>query len=218
MLYNQLFTFVRPFFLSRWWNALSQNDILEQYINISIQDIWEFHDWTFKIEFEDLTVSSDNAWQLKWTTKFPIDRVIEIRDQYNNLLNVTSGRIVRHNTITDQPVTYDRTNNWWVVDEYDCNVWDNFIITDNTITKLYVKYYKQYTWIEFNKNWTDPLPFPNKFIPPLINKVYDLWSPLVYFEDDNVVPRYQVALRQLNQLKATDWATADTYFMPAKWI
>lgn len=215
MLYNQLFTFVRPFFVSRWGASLSNNDILEQYINISIQDMWDFHDWTFKIESEDL-VSEANWDFLKWTTRSPIDRVIEIRDEYNNQLNPTTWRIINSTIATDQPVTLDIVPTGNIVDDYDCKVWDNFIITKTNVKKIYVKYYKAYNWIEFNKNGTDPLPFPNKFIPPLINKIYDLWSPLMYFEDDNVVPRYQIAVRQLNELKNSDWISADVYYMPDK--
>jgi hypothetical protein len=45
---------------------------------------------------------------------------------------------------------------------------------------------------------------PNKFLPALLNKIYDLASPISYFEDDNVVPRYQIAVRQLNELKQFD--------------
>jgi hypothetical protein len=48
------------------------------------------------------------------------------------------------------------------------------------------------------------MQIPNKFIPALLNKIYDLASPLSYFEDDSVVPRYQIALRQLTELKAND--------------
>jgi len=199
MLYNQLFTMVRPFFISRWGWALSNNDMLEQYINVSIQDIYSFHDWIFKIKEEDL-VSEENWDYLKWNLTTPIDRPIEIWDQNWTQLHATTWSI------------------WEQDKDANVKIWHDFLLTraDVDITAINIRYYTQYEWIEFNANWTDPLPFPNKFVPALINKIYDLASPISYFEDDNVVPRYQIAVRQLNELKQYDSISADTYFMPDK--
>ena len=156
-----------------------------------------FYDWIFKIKEEDLT-STVNWDYLKWDLKYNIDRPIDIWDQNWNRLYPTTSSL-------------DSWEEW-----ADVKIWENFIITKSDVTAINIKYYSAYKWIEFNKNWTDPLPCPNKFIPALINKIYDLASPISYFEDDNVVPRYQIAVRQLNELKNNDWVSADVYFMPDK--
>lgn len=214
MINNQLFTFIRPFFISRWGWATSNNDILEQHINIATQDLWDFTRWNFTIANEVLT--SEVSWDyLKWNTSFPIDSIIDIEDENWKPLNMTTWRIT--NTWYTPPVTLDaeaRMDD----DGTDCQQWHDFILSRNDITKIYVRYYKQYNWIEFKKDWASEMQIPNKFIPALLNKIYDLASPLSYFEDDSVVPRYQIALRQLTELKANDWSTADTYFMPSKWF
>jgi len=214
MINNQLFTFIRPFFISRWDWVSSNNDILEQHINVASQDLWDAHKWSFKIITEELT--SEVNWNyLKWKTSFPIDIIISIEDENWKSLNMTTWRI---------------TNTWYTLfttldsnavndeDWTDCRLWDDFILSRNDISKIYISYYRQYKWIEFNKDWWEVMQFPNKFIPCLINKIYDLASPLSYFEDDSTVPRYQIALRQIGTLKESDWIVSDNYFLPSKWF
>lgn len=193
MLYNQLFTMIKPFFISRWGWALSNTDMLESYVNISIQDVWNFYDWTFKIKQEVLT-TPEASWEfLKWKLSSPIDRTIDLYDEHWNSLQPTSWRLDNDN---------------------ECKIWYDFILTTTDIESIDVRYYSSFEFIEYNTNWTDTLPMPNKFLPALLNKIYDLASPISYFEDDNVVPRYQIAVRQLNELKQFDWVSADVYLSP----
>lgn len=196
MINNQLYSLVRPFFVTRGWWTLSNNEMLDQYINVWGQDVWNYYDWSFKIKTEDLT-SVANWDYLKWETTYNIDNIIDIFDEYWN-------QII--------PMT------WKISDDKQCNVWENFILTTTEITEITIRYNRSYKWITLANDGTDSLQFPDKFVPALMNKIYDYASPLSYFEDDGAVPRYQMAVRQLDELKRTDWVSADIYFTPDNWI
>lgn len=192
MIYNHLWNMIRPFFVSRAEWALTTPEMMDNYINLAIQDIWNYYSWAFKIKAEDLT--SEANWDyLKWTTTYPIESIIEIYDEYDNQIT---------------PVTKK------IFDDKECNVWENFIITTSEVTEINIRYYRAYDWRNLSEHGAESLPFPNKFIPPLLNKIYDLASPLSYFEDDNAIPRYQIAVRQLDELKRNDWVSSDVYFTP----
>jgi hypothetical protein len=197
MINNQVYSFIRPFFVSRWGWALSTTEMLESYINISCQDVWNYYQWSFKIKTETIETSSVNWEYLKWETTYPIESIIDIYDDEWNQIIPMSGKVKNYT---------------------ECNVWDNFILTTTDIKSIEIRYYKQYEWISLANDGTKALQFPNRFVPPIVNKIYDLASPLSYFEDDNVVPRYQIAVRQLDELKKADWISADIYFSPDKSI
>lgn len=196
MINNELYSLIRPFFVTRGWWTLSNNEMLDQYINIASQDVWNYYDWSFKIKTEDLT-SVENWDYLKWETTYNIDTIVDIEDEYGNKITPMTKKISADN---------------------ECNVWENFILTTTEVKEINIRYMKSYEWIKLAVNWTDSLQFPNKFVPALMNKIFDYASPLSYFEDDNAVPRYQIAVRQLDELKRLDWVSADIYFSPDNWI
>ena len=216
MNYNQLFSLVRPYFVARTWNTLSTNDSIESYVNMTIQELYNFHDWVFKNRYEEVTTYEElpNGHR-KFTLTYPIDRPISIYDQNDYVLNPTSGRIAlsTYGALPQTTVDQIQSN---IVDNTDCNVGTDFIVTHGEVDSIKIEYISAYVWIEQSKNGVDVLPFPTKFVPPIFNRIIDLASPLAIFEDDNTVPRYQVWLSQLKDLKQVDWVSADSYFMPDK--
>lgn len=188
--------------MSRGWWELTNHTTLDSVVNIAIQDIYSRNDWVFKNTYETIETPLPHIDGYKmWKTKHNIDRPIEIRDEYGNPLSPT-WRLPKENK-TD-----------W--EDGDCSIWLNFVITKDDVTKLEIDYIKDYSWITYSDQKNKELPIPNKFIPPLINMIYDVSSPMSYFEDDEIVPRYQIAQRQLNSLAEKDALTADTYYAPGR--
>lgn len=204
MLTNQFYSVIKPFFMSRGGWELTNHTTLDNVVNIAIQDIYSRNDWVFKNKSEEITESLEHMpWFKMWKTRYNIDRPINIYDENGNPLNPTYKVIKEENS------------DW---EQWDCNIWQNFIITRDDIESIQIDYIIDYTWFIYSEMKNKELPIPNKFIPPLINMIYDIASPISYFEDDEIIPRYQIAQRQLTNLAEKDALTADTSFAPGRWV
>ena len=202
MLTNKFYTMVKPFFNSRWWSELASNDMIDNYVNLCIQDIYNRHSRYFKNVNETIVTSTPHLeWYKKWTTTFNIETIVQILDQDNNQFNPSFRRI---------------ETTWDDFADVTCNVWENFIITKDDVEEIYVEYIRSHKWFTYEENKNLELPLPNKFIPPLLLMVFDYASPLSYFEDDNVTPRYEIAEKQLTFIKNNDWITESVYIWPSK--
>lgn len=201
MLTNKFYSVIRPFFITRWSSELATNDMIDNYVNLCIQDIYNRHNWLFKKVNQNLTYTAYWEWYRKWETTYDIATLISAQDNNWNNLNPSFRRI-------SEQTWYDPFT------EVDINIWKNFIITRDNVDTLYVEYIREYTWFTYEAMKNEELPIPNKFIPALTLLVYDYASPLSYFEDDNTVPRYQIADKQLEYIKSNDSISESVYFAP----
>lgn len=206
MLTNKFYSVLRPFFNSRWGSELANNDMLDSYVNIAIQDIYNRHHWWFRNIFEKLDTSTDLwNWTRRFNTSYPISSIVDIYDQDWN------------------PVSfwYSPINSWDTNDEFtetDANIWENFIIVRNDIEYLDIRYIRWFQWFTYNDAKNLPLPLPDKFVPPLLLLIYDYASPISYFEDDAQIPRYEIAEKQLTYIKNNDSLSESMYLAPDKSI
>ena len=74
--YWDVFKHLRMWFMSRWWDALADNETIMDYVNLTVQDIYNTDSATF------LHVNEELTWVLNWnkmvfTTTFPIRKVQE---------------------------------------------------------------------------------------------------------------------------------------------
>ena len=204
MLTNKFYAMLRPFFISRWSWELATNDMLDNYVNLSIQYIFNKHNWLFKKKSQLITTYTEEVdWNRKFTTTYDIATIISVKDQEWNDLNPSFRNI-------EEKSNYDR---FW---QSDCNIWLNYIITRSDVSEIQVEYIIEHKWFTYEEMKNNSLPIPTKFVPSLLLLVYDLASPLSYFDDDNVVPRYQIAEKQLEYIKSNDWISESTYFAPDK--
>lgn len=204
MLTNKFYSVIRPFFVSRGSWQLATNDMLDNYVNLVLQDIYNFHEWKFKNIAEELTSYNEVDGKRVWVTKYHIDSVTKVEDQDGNTFNPTFKTIKESTDIEDS------------FEEYRCNVGENFIVTNSDVESISIEYVKAFEWFTYEDLKNKPLPVPSKFVPAVMMKVYDLASPLNYFDDDSVVPRYQIAERMLNNIKVNDGVSTDVYFAPWK--
>lgn len=205
MLVNEFYTMVKPFFVSRGSWALTNNDMLDNYTNIALTHIYNYHEWFFKNRQETVTeYTTDWEWRRKWMLNYNIKHIINIQDQDWDSLTPSFRKIWSSRS-----------------DEYEtiwCNVWENFIITSSDVNEIYVEYSIKHKFFKYENFKNNPLPVPDEFVPVLLLLVYDYASPIVYFDDDNTTPRYQIARDQLDKLKDADWITDSVYFAPAMWV
>jgi len=201
MLVNEFYSMIRPFFISRGSWSLTNNDMLDNYTNISLTHIYNYHKWFFKNKQEDLTYTAHWEWFRKWETSFNIQNIITITDEKWNRLNPSFRKIW-----TSRSDEFEKIN---------CNVWENFIITDDTVEKINIEYTIKHKFFKYDDSKNQHLPLPDEFIPTLILLIYDYASPIVYFDDDNTTPRYQIARNQLDNLKDLDRISEDIYLAPS---
>jgi hypothetical protein len=208
MLYNQLEWMLLPFFLWRWWDDLANWDIIQHYINLAIQDIYNRNNWVFKFKTETLSTYEDN------TT--------------NNTRMFTSLENIHMFTwnICDQDWNPIFPTVWRLQDIYEFNFsWKNIYFklndwtNDTTITSIEITYSKTYTFYNKAIDWLKEVPLPESFIPALIKLVYDYASPINLFDwEQTQVDFYWHFNTRMNDLLNADWITESIQFIPVKYF
>lgn len=191
-----------PFFLTRWGNDLAGPETLETYINLAIQDIFNENTWTFKIKNEEILTYEDTETRRIFKTSYPIDQIIEIVDQ-------------------DWDEVFASANFLKELDQF--NFQDKnllFLLEDKSwraqeITEIRITYAMQYTFYQHNKDGTNPIPLPDKFIPAVIKAVYDYAAPINLFDGEQTqVDFFGHYTNRVNKLKDIDSLSEITHFIP----
>lgn len=185
--YSSIFKHLKMWFMSRWWDVLADNNTIMDYINLTIQDIYNTDSATFLWKTEDL------VWELVWDkrifkTSFPIRKVQRLR-------NANSC-----NDMTPTLFSIDSS------DEFKFE-W-NQIITNSDCTNITVTYVMDYTFASYPEDMNKAVPLPKRYLPTLLKLTYDWASPinLMDWEMQNI-DMYSHWKTRLNELATMDWLT-----------
>jgi hypothetical protein len=189
--YWEVMALVRPFFLSRWGDVISKPDIIFDFINCSIQDIYNDDDATFTY----------------------IHEVVPRTIQWDKSIYKTSFPIRKLNVAKDSQYSTEYTPTLEEDCECDCSirVGDEFLYLDGTTqtpNSLVIDYIRDYKWAIYDKDMTTPVPLPNRYIPALIKFIYDWASPInLMVSEAAATDFYAHAATRLDKLKANDGVT-----------
>ena len=202
MLYNQLEWLLHPFFLSRWWSSLAWIDNIETYINLAIQDVYNEWNWSWIIKYEKISNFTIENWFKRFVSEFDIEQIIECKNMDWDDLYAVSWIIDRH-------------------DWYNRNFrfsWKNIYFSENSnIEEFEISYVKKYIWYNSKKDWTNPIPLDDKFIPAILKSIYDYTSPINLFEwEQTQVDYFWHYTNRINKLKDKDALSESTQFIPTK--
>lgn len=160
--YWSVFRHLRLWFMSRWWDALASNETIMDYINLTIQDIYNQDSATFLYVTEELEWTIIN-WKKVFTTTFPIRKV-------NELLEIDIHWNLSCDKLT--PTLFALKSRWeFKFDWYQ-------IITDASINKISVTYVKDYEYAIYPEDMVTPIPLPKRYLPALLKLSYDWSSPI----------------------------------------
>lgn len=156
-----------------WW---LQN--IDNYIHLWLQAAALYSDWSFFSKHEMIT--AEKVWlKYIYRTEYPIGKINFVKDKLWSDLYVNRDFKQRADT------------KW------------SYLEFTSEYSELEIEYWVEYEWISIEKNWSNPLPFPNRFLPALTLLVYDAGSPLVAFEWERT-PRWQIAEKYLARLEDKD--------------
>jgi hypothetical protein len=190
----KLLTYVRPFFLSRWWDDLASTERLMFYYNATIQDIFNSDNAVYQYVYEELTWVLDWT-QMKYTTSFPIRKIQDCINQNNMKMNPTLFWL----TCCDL-IRFD-----W-----------NQIISDLETTSIKVTYIKDYQWASYPEDINEPIAVPYRYVPAIIKLMYDWGSPInLMSSESQVVDFFSHWQNRVNKLAENDSLTDFLNINPA---
>ena len=185
-------THLKLWFMSRGWDVLADWNTIMDYINLTIQDIYNQDSATFLHITEELT------WQMEWNNKvfkttFPMRKVQRL-NEIDNYGNISCNNMT--------PTLFSIMNR----DEFRFE--ENNIITDKDIDKIAVTYIKDYEFAKYPEDLWKPVPLPKRYLPALLKLSYDWASPinLMDWEMQNT-DFYSHWKTRMNELAQMDWLT-----------
>lgn len=197
--YNKLISHAKPFFLSRGWDMLANNDNMLFYANTSIQDIFNSDNATFTYTNETLTWVA-NWDKMKFTTVFNIRKIQKVR-----WYNAQWSEIPLIPTLFFQDCT----------GEVKFTTWNNEVLTSWDITIIDIIYIKEYTWVTEN-DLNSPIQVPDRYIPAIIKFMYDWAAPINLMAGEAVTTDFFGHwINRVNQLKDDDALTDYVNINPA---
>lgn len=195
--YSTLISHVRPFFLSRWWDELADNDRMMFYANCALQDIFNIDSATFTYKTEVLTYA-DNSWTNKFTTLNSIRKVqqcIWTLDSWS--------------TVELVPTLYipDENDNTYLKFE----TWSKTIITHTDVVSINVVYVSEYEWATYPESLTEEIQVPARYVPAVCKLMYDWAAPVNLMSWETAqVDFFSHAMTRMKQL-ADDDSQTDSY-------
>ena len=178
--------------MSRGWDVLAEPQNIMDYINLTIQDIYNQDSATFLWKTEEL------EWTLNWNymvyqTNFPMRKVQE-------LIPLTSDWTFYCDKLT--PTLFA------IKDQSEFKFDWNQIITDKSVTKISVTYVMDYEFALYPDDMTKTVPLPKRYLPSLLKLAYDWASPinLLDWEMQNI-DMYSHWKTRMNELAQMDSLT-----------
>lgn len=178
-------------FMSRWGDIITDPQSVMDYVNLTIQDIYNEDNATFTYKTQEIT------WVLNWdkmvfTTEFPmrkIQKAYSIWDQWQILQELKPTLFP---LFCDEQITFS----------------GNQILAKNSVTKILVVYVMDYTWANYPEDMTKVVPLPNRYLPVLLKLAYDWASPISLMDwEMQTTDFYDHWISRLNKLKEEDWLT-----------
>lgn len=191
--YWQLFWMVKLWFISRWWDILSDDQTIMNYINLAIQDLYNEDNSTWRYQIEELNWIS-NWSTTKYITTFPIHKLQKCNPYYLEQINTDENKDLI-------PTLF------WINNLRDVMFNWNEILTHSNITKIRVIYLRDYEFVSL-QDITKSLPLPNRYIPALLKLIFDWWAPINLLAwETQMVDFYSHWITRSNKLASNDSLT-----------
>lgn len=200
--YNQLFNVLKTWFMSRWWDILCSDDMLWQYINLAIQDLYNEDNSTWRHKIEKLEWTLVNGYY-KYTTQFRIQKVQHC-----------------------YPMMSDWNYNFWenadilpsifgITNEKELTFSWNKIVTHKNINKIYVVYLEEFSPIS-SANKSDIIPIPFRLVPALLKMAFDWAAPINLMQwEVATTDFYSHGITRSNKVRENDSLTDYQDLIPA---
>lgn len=193
--YWELFSYLKMWFMSRWWDILADDNAIMNYINLTIQDIYNEDNATFRHKIEDLTWVQNWSYR-KYTTTFNIHKVQKCFPfvYWSDEVNYNENNKLRPSL-------------FWISNEKLFTFEWKEILTHESVTKIRVIYLVDYEWatlVDKNK----PIPVPNRYLPSLFKLAFDWAAPINLMSDEaQATDFYSHWITRLNKITQNDWLT-----------
>lgn len=200
--YAQLFTIVRPFFLSRWGDSFATNVQLMDYANMAIQDIYNLDEATFTYVKETLTFTKNwDHWYAD--TNHVIKKVEELFDHHARRYTPTLYLFKRDDEFhwANKTITVPGK----ILQEYGVNSWD---VCNTDISTMDITYIRDYQWANRSENANDTVPLPQRYIPGLVKLMYDWAAPISMLAGETATTDFfSHAMNRIREVMNNDWMT-----------
>lgn len=194
MTYWQLFSILKRWFMSRWWDILCDDQWLMDYINLAIQDIYNEDNSTWRHQTETL------VWTLNWDhykyeTTFPIHKIQEAY-QYNSNWQIS---YIKDYKLTPTLKSIKKCK--------DIKFAWKEIISHKEVNKIEVTYLMDYVPAAINEK-NKPLPFPYRYVPVVLKFAMDWAAPInLMSSESSTVDFYTHWITRNNKIRDNDSLT-----------
>lgn len=198
--YSMAMSHLDKWFMSRGWDLLASPANKFDYINLSLQDIYNEDNATFAYETETLT------WVINWKHKI-FTTTFEIR-KIQKAFHLNSDWSLWAEI---KPTLFPLNNNECVLNFE----WKQIIMV-NTVNDIVVTYIKEYEWARYPEDLNKILPIPKRYLPVLFKLATDrAWPINLMASESATYDWYSHAIIRLNKLAAEDWLTDYINVTPA---
>lgn len=192
--YWQLFSILKRWFISRWWDILCDDQWLMDYINLAILDVYNEDNASWRYVTE--TLEWVENWKYnKYITQYPIHKIQKCYPYVN-----------------DNEINYDETQDikptlFWIKDAKHCKFWWNEILTHKDVKKIEVTYLKDYVPATLAQK-SELIPVPFRYIPVIITMAMDRAAPINLMSSESVTTDFfSRAITRNNKIKENDSLT-----------
>jgi len=192
--YGQIFSVLKRFFLSRWWDILADDEAIWSYLNLAIQDLYNLDSSIYRHVVEDI------EWEVNWAytifkTQLPIHKLQKCfkYDESGFLVSDENKRLLPRLMLGNN--------------KNECTFSWNEITTFNNIKKIRVMYLRDFVPVTSTDKWKIcELPF--RYIPWLIKLAYDWGSPINLMSwETSTTDFFSHWMNRLNTINDADWLT-----------
>lgn len=196
MTYWQLFSILKRWFISRWWDILCDDQWLMDYLNLAMQDLYNEDNSTWRHITEELTWVLTNDWKYyKYNTQLPIFKIQKCYPfiYWNEISFEENSNL--------QPTLFP-IKNW-----RECKFSWNEIITNTETTKIVVTYLSDYVPATLaDKSKLVPIPF--RYIPSILKLAFDWAAPInLMASETQTTDFYSHWITRLNKININDSLT-----------
>ena len=192
--YWQIFSVLKRFFLSRWWDILADDEAIWSYLNLAMQDLYNTDSAIFRHVVEDI------VWVVEWeftkfTTQLPIHKIqkcYRYSDSWE-LISDEEKRLIPRFTLTKA--------------KNECVFSWKEITTFKEIKKIRVIYLRDFIPVTSVNKW-DLCEIPFRYIPWLIKLAYDWWSPINLMSwESSTTDFFSHWMNRIDKINKDDWLT-----------
>lgn len=189
--YSQLFSVLKRWFVSRWWDIICDDQWLMDYINLAIQDIYNEDNSTWRHITEDIIWVAD--WEYyKYKTTLPIHKIQKC-----------------HPYVNSYEVTYEENQDirptlFKLHDRRDCKFDYDTITTTKDVKRIIVTYLVDYVPVTL-ADLSKPVPIPFRYMSVVLKMAFDWAAPINLMAwEVQTTDFYSHWITRLNKIKDND--------------